>query len=59
MPQETHSNFLEFFVRRLKCTGVQVARTEVSIAKNSRKPKETQSPRLHSPNPRGLMDPDL
>jgi len=50
---------LEFFVRKLKHTGVQIARTGVSIAKNSRKSKETQSPRLRGPNPRSLMDPDL
>jgi len=54
MPQETHSNFLGFFARKLKCTGVQVARTEVSIAKNSRKPKETPKPMVMRPKPTQL-----
>jgi len=39
-----HIIFLEFFVRKLKRTGVQVARTEVCIAKNSRKnPKKSKA----------------
>ena len=59
MHQETHSNFLGIFVRKLKCTGVQVARTEVCIAKTQEKSKENKGPRLRSPNPRSLVDPDL
>jgi len=44
MHQETHSNFLEFFVRKLKRTGVLVARTEVCIAKTQEKnPKKSKA----------------
>jgi len=47
MHQETHSNFLGIFVRKLKRTGVQITRIGVCIVTNSRKTiKETQSPRL-------------
>ena len=47
--------FLGIFTRKIKRTGVQIARTEVCIAKNSRKKsKGTKGPRLRSPNPRSL-----
>jgi len=47
MCQETHGNFLGIFARKLERTGVQIARTEVCIAKNSRKKiKENKGPRL-------------
>jgi len=59
MHQDTHSNFFGIFARKLKRTGVQVARTEACIAKNQEKTRETKSPRLQSPNPHSLMDPDL
>jgi len=44
--QNSGSNFLGIFARKLKRTGVQVARTGVCIAKTQEKSKETQSPRL-------------
>jgi len=37
--QEHIAIFLEFFVGKLECTGVQVARTGVSIAKKFKKNK--------------------
>ncbi len=51
--------FLGIFVRKLKRAGVQVTRTEACIAKTQEKSKETKGPRLQSPNPRSLVDPDL
>jgi len=54
MHQETHSNFLGIFVRKLKRTGVQVARTEACIAKNSRKNKRNPKPTVMKPKPTQL-----
>jgi len=51
MHQETHSNFWNFFVKKLKRTGVQVARTEVCIAKESRKDKRNPKPTVMKPKP--------
>jgi len=50
--------FLGIFARKLARTGVQIARTEVCIAKTQEKLKENKGPRLRSPNPRSLVDPD-
>jgi len=46
--------FRNFFARKLKRTGVQIARTEVCIAKNSRKNKRKQRPTVTKPKPTQL-----
>ena len=51
--------FQEFFARKLTRTGVQVAKMQVQLASNSKKPKKQERPMLPGPNPRFLMDPDL
>ena len=43
MHQETHSNFLGIFARKLERTGVQIARTEVCIAKKLKKKIKTKA----------------
>ena len=57
----SHSNFLGFLCKKYKDEqGVQAAGIEVYIAISSKKKhKKTQGPRLQSPNPPSLVDPDL
>ena len=40
--QETHSNFLEIFVKKLTRTGVQVANIQVQLARNSKELKRSE-----------------
>ena len=54
MHQETHSHFLGIFARKLERTGVQIARTKVCIARNSRKNKRKQRPTVTKPKPMQL-----
>jgi len=55
----THCNFPGILQEILACTGVQIARIRVHIARKFKELKESQSPRVKSPNPNTQMDPDL
>ena len=59
MHQETHSNFFWNFCKKTSAhRGSDSKNRGVHSKKTQEKLKENKDPRLRSPNPRSLVDPD-